>query len=161
MLEAIKKDINKEYIAAVKEYEKCISANALAPLECYINLAFIYWEFACEHIEFNIPNNIPDEWSLIGFEKCFDIIEKGISLYPDSVEAHFWQRYFRYRLFHDDFTEQECKGIVESYSDKSVVPCFFLRLFDKEKYARERIALLNQAIDNPTAKNLYIQSFLR
>ncbi|GAA4917698.1 hypothetical protein [Mucilaginibacter defluvii] len=160
MLEAVSKDINKEYIAAVTAYEKCISADVLTPLDCYINLAFLYWAFACEHIEFNIPNSIPDEWGTVGSKRCFEIIAKGISLYPDSVEVHFWRRYFKHRLYHDDFTEQECKNIIENYSDKSVVPFFFLRLFDRANYKTEILILLQQALGNPTAKNLYIKSFL-
>ena len=67
---AITKEINKEYIEAVNYYEDEINNHSnSASLDSYINLAFLYWCFAFDLFGFNIPNNIPDTYSIIGGKK--------------------------------------------------------------------------------------------
>ncbi|MGB6092860.1 MAG: hypothetical protein WBF83_03775 [Moheibacter sp.] len=159
---AIIKEINKEYIEAVKHYEEKIANKDTAILsDSYINLAFLYWSFAFEYFEFVIPNNISEEWSIIGKNRYPRILELGLKQYPNSAELHFWKKYFQHIIFGEDFTEQDCKELLEKYrDDNNVVPYFFLYLFNNEKYKEKRDFLLKECIKYPTAKNLYIKSII-
>jgi hypothetical protein len=162
MESAIKKEINKEYIEAVKYYEDEIVNNEPSILpDSYINLAFLYWSFAFELFEFNIPNEIAVEYSNIGGTRYKDILDKGLIKYPNNLELHFWKRYFQHIIYGEEFSEQDCKQLFEMYGDnESVVPYFFLYLFDKDKYKERRIQLINKCNECPTAKNIYIKSII-
>lgn len=157
---AISKELNREYIEAVELYEEELQQNCTPSIDTYINLGFLYWEFAAEQIEFNDPNNIPDKWSMIGIERYPKIITQGLEQYPKSIELHFWKKYFSYRLFCEDFTQEECEEIIKEYGDEeSLVPYFFLYLFDEDKYRDKRDELRKQCKELLTAKNRYILSF--
>lgn len=157
---AIIKDINKEYIEAVKLYEDSINEGC-ATLTTYTNLAFLYWEFAAEQVSFNQPNNISDEWSIIGGKRYAEIIEMGLVKFPDSLELKFWKKYFPYRLYYDEFTQQECEQMISAHRrEHSLIPYFYLYLFDQEKYKSERNKLLEICQSNPTAKFNYIKSII-
>ncbi|MEE1943608.1 hypothetical protein VRU48_00720 [Pedobacter sp. KR3-3] len=162
MNRAFIKDIEKQYIDAVKFYEEEIRGSNVPDVDCFINLAFLYWSFATEQIEFNDPNNIPDEWSVIGEKNFLPTIDKGLKNYPDHLELVFWRRYLSHRLyFTSDFTENDCKAILETNRNQGVlVPYFFLYLFDKEAYADEIVELRRVCNELPTAKNLYISTFI-
>lgn len=156
----ISSEINGQYLQATKEYETVIENSGDVPIEAYTNLAFLYWEFAIEP-PFARNYSIPEEWSLIAGERYPIIIQKGLVKYPQSVELHFWQRYFSHILWADEFTQEECEQLVEKYGDtESIVPYFFLYLFDKEKYKEKRNQLLKRCEELPTAKNQYIKSIL-
>ena len=156
---AIIKEINKQYIQAVEHYETDLKN--FPSLESYINLAFLYWSFAFELFEFNLPNNISDNWSIVGGNKYSKTLELGLNNYPNSLELNFWQRYFSHISFGDDFSEDDCKNLIEKYQlDESIIPYFFLYLFDKEKYKEKRNELLAGCDKSPTAKNLYIKSIV-
>ncbi|MDF3819609.1 hypothetical protein P3G55_06845 [Leptospira sp. 96542] len=156
---AIIKDINKEYIEAVELYEKDIKKSA--SLESYINLAFLYWCFAFELFEFNIPNNISEKLSAIGGNRYSMILEIGLNDYPNSIELHFWQRYFSHISFGDEFFASDCKQLIEKYrDDENIVPYFYLYLFDKKKFEIEKNKILDECSKQPTAKNIYIRSII-
>jgi len=156
---AINKDINKEYIEAVKHYENELNQNCSPSIDTYINLAFLYWEFASDYGFFS-HHNIPDKWGEIGDEKYPEIVEMGLKKYPRSVELHFFKKYFPHRHFFEDFTQEECEEIVREYGDdESLVPYFFLYLFDEDKYRDKRDELRKQCKELLTAKNRYILSF--
>ncbi|MEO5906477.1 MAG: hypothetical protein ABIQ11_07115 [Saprospiraceae bacterium] len=159
---AIIKEINKEYLEAVKYYEDEINNRSLsASLESYINLAFLYWCFAFELFEFNLPNNISEDWSSIGGKRYSKVLELGLNNYPNSVELNFWKRYFSHISFGEEFSAQDCRQLIEKYGNtKSKVPYFFLYLFEKDKYKEEKVELIDECNKEPTAKNLYIKSVL-
>lgn len=158
---AIGKDIDKEYIKAVELYESCIACGWVS-LDVYSNLAFLYWEFAAEQISFNEPNNISDDWSLIGGKKYGEILEQGLEQYPDNLELRFWKKYFSYRLFFDEFSQQECEQMIEEHKgDESLIPYFFLYLFDKDKYKFQRDRLFELCNATPNAKFNYIKSIIQ
>jgi hypothetical protein len=156
---AIIKEINKEYIEAVECYEKDLKK--FPSIESYINLAFLYWSFAFELFEFNQPNNISENWSIVGGNKYLKTLELGLNNYPNSLELNFWKRYFSHVSFGNDFSESDCKNLIEKYElDKSIVPYFYLFLFDKDKYGEKRNELLASCDEVPIAKNLYIKSII-
>ena len=159
---AITKEINKEYIEAVNYYEDEINNHSnSASLDSYINLAFLYWCFAFDLFGFNIPNNIPDTYSIIGGKKYLKILELGLDKYPNSVELNFWKKYFPHIIFSEEFSVQDCKQLMEKFEgSQSSVPYFFLYQFDNDKYEREKKELLEECKKLPTAKNLYIKSIL-
>jgi len=157
---AISKELSREYIEAVELYEEELQQNCTPSIDTYINLGFLYWQFATNQISFNDPNNIPDEWSSIGGERYPKIITQGLEQYPKSVELHFWKKYFPCRLFGEVFTQEECEEIVKEYGDEgSLVPYFFLYFFDEDKYRDKKDELRKQCNELLTAKNLYILSF--
>ncbi|KQB99594.1 hypothetical protein [Pedobacter sp. Hv1] len=162
MNKAITKDIEKQYLEAVKYYKEEIDTNTFPPLDYFINLAFLYWSFATEQIEFNDPNHIPDEWSVIGEKNFMPTIDKGLEYYHNNIELIFWRRYFSYRLYMSDFSEDDCKIILKTNDGHdSLVPYFFLYLFDKTSYEKQIIDLRKICDDLPTAKNIYINSFIQ
>ncbi len=161
MNKAIIKDIEKHYVDAIECYKEELNVSSSPDINLFINLAFLYWSFATEQIEFNDPNNIPDELSIIGEKNFLIIIDNGLENYPDNLELIFWRRYFSYRLYMFDFSENDCKAIIRAHEDqKSLVPYFFLYLFDKVKYLEEITELRKICNDLPTAKNIYISSFI-
>lgn len=156
----LKKEIEKNYLGAVEDYEMEIN-NSEASLECYINLAFIYWSLAFEFFEFSLPNNIPDEMSIIGGNRYPIILELGLKKFPHSIELEFWQKYFANIIFGEGFTINECQTIInKNNKDKSNIPYFLLYLFNKEKYREKMVELMEEIIKYPTVKNLYIKSII-
>src|SRR5206468_8692656 len=104
MMEAIIKDRAKDYVNAVVCYEQEIQTNKdSSPVELYINLAFLYWEFAFEKFEFNIPNKIPGSLSILGGNRYQHIIDEGLSRFPNNLELHFWNKYFKHISYGEDF----------------------------------------------------------
>lgn len=156
---AINKDINKEYLEAVKCYEnEILNSYFLASLESYINLAFLYWSFA---FLFRVPEDTPEDYSIIGGNRYSKILELGLNNYPNSVELHFWKRYFSHIIYSEEFSVEDCKELIDKYrNNESLVPYFFLYLFDKKKYEVEKNKLLDECRKQPTAKNIYIKSIL-
>ncbi len=156
---ALIKDINKEYIEAIKHYENEIVNNeSFALPDSYINLAFLYWSFA---FEFSIPEDIPEDYSIIGGNRYQKILDLGLSHYPTNIELIFWKKYFQHIIYGEKFSEKDCKRLLEKYDNSdSIVPYFFLYLFEKEKYKEKKNKLLDACKKFPTAKNLYIASVL-
>lgn len=77
------------------------------------------------------------------------------------MELNFWKRYFQHIIFGEEFSENDCKQLIEKYDDsESIVPFFFLYLFDSEKYKKVRNDLLDKCNKYPTAKNNYIKSVI-
>lgn len=156
---ALIKDMGRNYIEAVKSYEDEIADNSTP--DSYINLAFLYWSFAFELFEFNNPNNITEDYSVIGGNRYKIILDLGLSNYPSNLELHFWEKYFQHIIFSDEFSEKDCQKLLKEYGDSgSIVPYFFLYLFDKEKYKQKRNELLDICNEYPTAKNIYIKSII-
>jgi hypothetical protein len=157
----LKKDIDRNYIEAVKSYEDEIANNRTPLPDSYINLAFLYWSFAFDYFGFDIPNNIPEDYSSIGGNRYQIILGLGLSKYPNNVELNFWKKYYQHIIYGEEFSEKDCKKLLEEYGDsESVVPYFFLYLFNKEKYKKKRNELLDKCNELPTAKNIYIKSII-
>ncbi|MCK6611762.1 MAG: hypothetical protein L6Q78_12050 [Bacteroidia bacterium] len=155
---ALEKDINKQYNDAAIYYQQSIDEGNIK-LDGYLNLAFLYWNF--QDFGFSSYFNISDELVEIGCQKYPEILRKGIQQFPNSLELHFWERYFQHIFFGDEFSESDCKSLIEKYkSDQSITPYFFLSLFDKVKYKEKRSELLAICDKTPTAKNLYIKSII-
>lgn len=160
MNEALKKDVSKDYKSAIKLYEKQINNEPLSPIDNYTNLAFLYWSFANDFI-FNDINKISDELSLLGGERYGIIVEKGLSNYPNSLELNFWNIYFDYILFGKTFLYEDCLKLIQIYNnDDNLIPYFFLYIFDKITYKAQRNQLLQQCKTLPTAKHIYLLTFL-
>lgn len=159
---ALKKDVDKDYIAAVKFYEYEIEHEKLSVLpDSYINLAFLYWSFAFELFEFIVPNDIMESYSIIGGNRYQVILDLGLSKYPNNVELNFWDKYFHHIIYGEKFSEKDCQSLIDKFDDsESIVPYFFLFLFDKEKNAEMIKKLLDNCNEYPTAKNIYIKSII-
>lgn len=156
---AIEEDIDQAYLKAIQLYEKNIE-NETNDSNDFVNLAFIYWAAAALEIEFNTPNNIPAEISLLGGKRFLTILDLGLKYFPFSSELHFWKRYFKYRLFSEEFSEYECLELISKYPDGNLTPYFFLHLFNNKKHTTEIHNLIKICKHIPTAKNIYILSFL-
>lgn len=157
--EAYSLDKGKEYLKAIEIYEEII-ADSNAPADAFINLSFLYWLFAAE-FAFRDAYNIPEKWNEIGGNRYTLVLKKGLLNFPLNLELHFWSQYFPHRLYDEPFPPSECLGLIDKYGDKeSLVPYFFLYLFDSDKYEDKRNALLIECDNCPTAKNEYIKSII-
>lgn len=157
--DAINLDVAGEYENAVKEYERVISQGN-ATIEIITNLAFIYWESVTQ-FTFTNGIGIPDSLKSTGVENYKKILHLGLFDFPNSPELHFWDRYFLHRGLFEDFSDEDCNNILNKYGrEESLVPYFFLYLFDKEKYKRQREELLRICNESPTAKNNWIKSLI-
>lgn len=155
---AIDKDFNKQYNDAVVYYQKSVDENELN-VDAYLNLAFLYWNF--QDFGFFTYYNISERLREIGYIKYNEIIENGINQFPNNVELKFWKKYFQHIFFGEEFSEKECKKLIERYGeDEYIIPYFYLYLFDKKKYEVEKNKLLHECAKQPTAKNIYIMSIL-
>ena len=78
-----------------------------------------------------------------------------------TATPKFWERYFPHRFYFDEFTQEEIeKMIAEHEGDDSLIPYFYLYLFDKQKYKEERDKLLEICDKIPNAKNRYIKAII-
>jgi len=161
MEEAVKKEINKEYIEAAECYEDAIKnhSSSVSP-DTFINLAVLYWELTFDMFGFVIPNGIED-YSMIAGNRYQKILELGLEKYPNNVELHFWKKYFSNILGDENFSVRDCLDLIEQYGEQNYVPYFFLYLFDKEKYKKQRDELMKEVEKVATAKNFYIGAVLR
>ena len=157
---AIKKEISKKYMEATKSYEEeLFNKNSIASVDSYINLAFLYWGFA---FLFRVPEDVPEDYSIIGGERYQKVLESGLDKYPKNVELNFWKRYFSHIIFGEEFSKNDCEQLITKFGDiNSKVPYFFLYQYDKEKYKQQRAELIDECDKLPTAKNLYIKSILK
>lgn len=156
---ALALDIDKDYINAVIFYEKSIYNHEVIR-DAFINLSFIYWQAAAKFAwadYYNISRSMRE----VGASKYKEFTMLGIKQFPDDVELHFWEKYFPHRLLFDPLTQEEVLQIVWRYSKKSLVPYFFLYLFDKVHYKKERDKLLAKCNEEKTAKNIYIASIIQ
>lgn len=154
----LESELSHDYITAVQFYENALKAGERTPIDLYINLAFLYWTFATQ-----LPFSplVPDNLSVLGVTRHSIILQEALTSFPESAELHFWERYFPHRGLFQEFTQGDCENILEKYEkSESVVPYFFLWLFDKECYKDKRAQLLTQSEELPTAKNRYIKSVL-
>jgi hypothetical protein len=155
---ALVKEINKQYLEATICYEEEIKTNPLTKVDWYINLTFIYWSFA---FLFRAPEDIPEDYSMIGGSRYQKILGLGLEKFPNNLELHFWEIYFNHIIYGKEFTQNDCLSLIEKYNKEvSLVPYFFLYQFDKIKYKKQRDDLINEIELVPTAKNLYIKSLL-
>ena len=156
---AIEKE-KTEFLEAVKLYEDKILYGSDATEDDYINLAFLYWQFAADY-GFYCYYNIPEELGVKGDKEYPRIIKEAIDKFPNSLELKFWERYFPHRHYFDEFTQEEIeKMIAEHEGDDSLIPYFYLYLFDKQKYKKERDKLLEICKETPNAKFKYIRAII-
>lgn len=77
--------------------------------------------------------------SSIGGKRYLEILELGLANYQNSVELNFWKMYFPHIVYSKEFSKEDCKQLIDKYGDdESLVPYFYLYLFDKEKYTKEK-----------------------
>lgn len=157
--EALINELKENYIKAVEIYEKAIEQKTIVDIDSFINLSFIYWSFVDYGFSsyYCISNSLRD----FGAIRYSQILKKGIKLYPNSLELHFWSKYYQHRHLGVEFTETNCLKLIENYDNDSLVPYFFLYLFDNKKYKEQRDKLLLECKNLPTAKNRYIISIIQ
>lgn len=68
--------------------------------------------------------------------------------------------YYYSRESNVDLQENDLLSLIASYDDSNLVPYFYLFILDREKYMSQKEDLLQVCIECPTAKNLYLKSFL-
>lgn len=160
MREAISRDVRGHYSEAIKHYELELTGNKNASVDAYLNLAFIYWELFIEP-PFSFDEGVSYRWNVIAEERYPITLQQGLDKYPQNAELHFWEMYFSHIFLGKDFSKEDCEKIVEKYGDgESIIPYFFLGLFDKKKYEDKHKQLLRKCEELPTAKNRYIRSIL-
>jgi hypothetical protein len=157
---ALEKELNKDYLTAVQLYKNQISGSSVTAQEDYINLAFLYWLFAADY-GFAEYYSIPQELRDKGGEEYSKILDLAIAKYPNSVELKFWARYFPHRHYFVEFPRHECERMItESTEEESLIPYFYLYLFDKKRYKKQKERLLELCKATPSAKFTYIKSII-
>lgn len=160
-------DVNREYLRAVECYEQVLALPD-APVEAFANHAFIRWEAGttnsgCFTNGTDVPAALeprPTDFDP-GPEPLAYLLRPGLTRYPHSAELRFWRRYFSCRAFFVDFSEADCLAILHEHpTDPSLVPYFFLSLFDEEKYRLQVDLLVPQCQQSPTAKHTWMMSVM-
>ena len=151
-------DIDGDYELAIDFYEKAIIYDTVKDEELYANLSVIYWLLVTDN---NFPpiGSIKDQFRTNGLKRYKDIVEDGIVAFPKSTELLFWNKYFPYRMYFSSFSFQECQALYEDPSlVPSLVPSFYLNLYDEAQYREATMRLVEECLKRPTAKNNYIIS---
>ncbi len=157
---ATKKEIEENYKEAAVLYHDQILSKSNVNEQDYINLAFLYWSFASDY-GFSSFYKIPKELQEKGGEEYPKIINDALKIYPFSLELIFWKNYFPFRHYFKQFSQQECEKLIEDHTgNTSLIPYFYLYLFDKVKYKQQRDQLLELCNELPTAKFNYIKSII-
>lgn len=155
---ALEMEFSYQYEKAIDEYEQAIMQNE-DMLDVYINLAFLYWLSSTQFTwadEYNISEKIRRK----GINRYADLLGLAMKKFPSNSELHFWKRYFLHRITYEPLNENDVLEILSHNKAKSLVPYFFLYLFNENKYKTERDILLEECKRVPTAKNLYIKSLI-
>ncbi|RZK16038.1 MAG: hypothetical protein EOO56_21205 [Hymenobacter sp.] len=159
-LTALVYDAAGKYEQAAVAYERVI-LQPQAPVEVFANLSFIYWESGTQQsiaaAEARPPALHDRPWQM-----CFRVIEAGLQQYPEDLELSFWARYYPYRGIFDDFSAADCQQLLLNCvnHNQTLIPYFFLSLFDEELYSVEIAHILADCRKCPTAKNRWIASVL-
>lgn len=155
---ALELDLAQQYKGAIQEYELAI-LHEHSVVEAYINLAIIYWLSAAE-FAWADKYKIPVEFRSTAATRYAEVLSVAKNKFPNCGELYFWERYCLHRLIFDPLEEEEVLKIISTFKECTEIPYFFLYLFDKEKYSKQRDKLLEKCQVSPTAKNIYIKSII-
>jgi len=143
---------------AAQAYERVLISEPAAPLDVFINLAFLYWQST----DFGF-------WSGVGlplpFVKMADsrrraVFDQAEKIYPANADIRFWRRYFDFITLGEPPFEEECKKLLQE-SGASLVPYFYLYSSPgEETYERQADELFHVCEKTPTMKNRYIMSVI-
>jgi len=151
--EAVIKDMEQEIEKAAALYEAVLATDT-APLDAYLNLAFLYWQ--CIDYGFLCFHHLSDDFLQTAYwEPALDEAEQRFGSLP---EIEFLRLYFL-RIYGggEDFVER-CLELVHT-PGSSLVPFFYLFVMSRGKeYQTEVDCLLEQCKQCPTTKNRYIIS---
>jgi hypothetical protein len=159
-LTALAHDVAGEYEQAATVYERVIM-HPQAPVEAFANLSFIYWE-AVWQLSFTNGSTTPLALQQLPVDSCSRVLTAGLQRYPHDLELSFWARYYPYRGIYDKFSEADCRQLLADCVDhnQTLMPHFFLSLFDKASYRAEVTQILITSQQFPTAKNRYVASII-
>lgn len=161
-LAALAHDVAGQYEQAAAAYEQAIG-QPQAPVEAFANLSFIYWEASAQQsMTFANGTAVPLAWGSRSFDSCFRVLAAGLQRYPQDLELSFWSRYFPYRGVFNDFSAADCQQLLATCTNHNhtLMPWFFLSLFDENQYRAEVTAILAACARQPTAKNRWVASIL-
>ena len=161
-LVALAHDVAGEYEQAVAAYERAIM-QPQAPVAAFANLSFIYWESVTQQsMVFTNYTAIPLVLSSMPWQACFRTLDAGFQQYPEDLELSFWARYYLHRGVFEDFNDADCRQLLVDCVDhnQTLIPYFFLGLFDEELYSAEIKQILTTCKEYPTAKNLWVACIL-
>ena len=159
-LTALAYDAAGEYEQAVVVYERAI-LQPQAPVEAFANLSFIYWESGTQLPMAN-GEAMPLALSKMPWQRCSQVVKAGLQHYPKDLELSFWAKYYPYRGIFEDFSADDCRQLLVDCvnHNQTLMPYFFLSLFDEELYRAEIAHILTDCQNRPTAKNRWVASVL-
>jgi len=157
---ALAHDVAGEYKQAVAVYERII-LQPQAPVEAFANLSFIYWESGAQQPKAN-DKAAPLAASVMPWQRCSWVLKAGLQRYPKDLELSFWAKYYPYRGVFEDFSADDCRQLLVTCvnHNQTLMPYFFLSLFDEELYSAETARILTDCQSYPTAKNRWVASVL-
>jgi hypothetical protein len=156
--EATQLDIDQKIQAAADKYEKILKS-AGAPLEVFLNLAFIYWEST--DYGFNTAHGLPSDFIQRAGRRYIEVLNEARKRFTDNPEVEFWQKYFDYVTLGEESFIDHCRTLI----DKGGVPdAVYIHLFSEcpdPAYIPYLQRLLVESEKLPTTKNRYIASVIR
>lgn len=153
--EALRNDMEGNFREAIAQYEQALAIDS-APLDAYLNLAFLYWQ--CIDFGFLAYHSLDDIFVDSAAIRYKVILQEAEYRYPDSIEVRFWKLYFDYITLGINDIIMECHNLAHQ---DNLVPYFFLFAHSGgNQYGEQAKQLIERCKKVPTAKNRYIQSVL-
>jgi hypothetical protein len=155
--EALKLDVDQKIESAAKYYELAIQSDD-PPIECYVNLAVLYWEST--DFGFNTGHNLSPEFVHKAGDRYPLILNDAIIRFRDHNEVIFWQYYSAWISLGGRPFVKECLELVKD-NDAMLTPYFYLYMQSGNPSYLPVIRNLAQVTKKLlTTKNRYIWSVL-
>ena len=146
-----------EVINAADAYEEILLSKQ-PPLEAFINLAVLYWEFT--RYGTSEEYGLDESFTERAVKRCLEVIDQADKHYPNNPDVTFWYLYIRYIDFTDEHFRSKCKELVKDPAC-SLDPYFYLFSGpDGDNYCKEVLALIGKCKWEKTFKNQYILSVI-
>ena len=156
--EAIQLDIDQQIEAAASKYESVLT-DPDAPIEAFINLAFIYWEST--DYGFNAAHHLSPEFIQRAAHRYRQILAEARGRFGDNPEISFWEKYFDYvSLGEPPFVDDCYTWLRQGNAPEAIYVHLFAELRDP-RHIPHLYSLLRQSENMPTTKNRYIAGVIQ
>lgn len=156
--EALDLDLRQDVLPCAAAYTDAM-VEPSAPLEVFINLAFLYWN--CTDPGFSGAHHLDSQFVRLAGDRYGEVLQAALTRWPHAVEPQFWEKYFDFAgLGGPDFVD-ECLGWAQAPGAPDVLALHIYDQTGDERWLPTVARLLREAEHCPTTKNRYIASVLR
>ena len=154
---AIAADRDGRLIDAAELYEELLAEEAHS-LEVFLNLSVLYWQVS--DFGFWTGKGLPEKFVKHAGGRLHDLLGVEFYAYRECVEARFWKKYILWADLGEEFTAEECEGMLRS-NQRVVSPFMFLFAETKGNHYREQaMELLAECRAERTTRARYVQSVI-